>query len=1016
MVRKQLPTKASRKPMFDKIGLDFSQPEPKPVQVKEGKKLYKSFSGGLTTKKPERFLLVVPYSVQSGRLKNGEIASVAPEKMGNLTFGVKKAKAGVFYTDPIVIYRPPKTPENVWKQILQIKADKVVEAMQDDYDEFQGEDSWTLYERAKTGLITIKAPGSFMPKMRMRGSFKYSGAGIISIADDGKCVPSTLKQIYPKMSLAKILAGLGAETDEEGITVEQVLNFCKKYDITCVGVDGFDNPLVRYMSRNNNRKPLYFVCRDSHFYLMDAAKTKYYQKVRGNSSYRPTEAKEKVIKQIIVSDEPTFGDAHYVVSSLPIMSESLTRFIKTTNTVPNIHLGATESNSIYVKGFSTDKFRVSVNKQWNIVKELKEKTGLEGNVVSDITSLLVKEILGEVPTSRMNTVLFDLFKNYHSTQHYAQLYEEEQIDSMSGTLQAWDVNKQYSAILRNNPYPWYVFNTFAMPTPFDGEVKDGFYFVETENTCPCKGNGLYSRAIVEYLIKNEIPHRITQQILPSSTLPSAYFEKFVDAVIEKTDNFKYVLNTFIGMLNKNNKKKSSLKVFRSQQEAFMDVWNYKTNYMEVAVDTETNVYVSAYLKTKNLYSNNMPFNCQILDLAAIQLAEGMKHLEAKGAVIVKYKVDSITFKADEFEIDLSTSKLGGWKKEEVKPFSKIALPKPSIKQLDNYNFQWAKTVNEGDCDLVDFLSTNSAMLNGAAGYGKSWLLNRVIEKVGADKCCAVSFTNMAANNIDGSTFHRMFKIRMTATEGNYDIERVLDGKEVLIVDEISMIPEWLYSNILAAKMAGLRIICAGDFSQLMPVRDSISAEDSDLLKMLCENQVNLTIYKRGNSELLSALTSVRTRESVPFEKGEHGELHFVFTHYQRDKINKKFMRGRGWETGVESVPRIYNGLPLRSCVSKEDGSLLNGERFVVKCDNLKESIEIHSLLRDNVRILELADLKDFLPGYAITVHASQGITVTEPYTVWIERLTQFSEDETWRLIYTACSRATSFGQVKVRYC
>ena len=967
MVRKQLPTKASKKPLFVKVALDLNQSKPTPKQVKNGKELYKSFSSGLTTKKPERFLLVVPYSAQSGGLKNGEIVSVNEPGKGSLAFGVKKPKLGVFYTDPIVIYRLPKTPDNVWKQILQKKADEVIEALQDDYDEYAGEDSWVLFERAKTGLITIKAPGSFMPKMRMRGSFKYSGAGIISIADDGKCVPSTLKQIYPKMSLAKILAGLGAETDEEGITVEQVLNFCKKYDITCVGVDGFDNPLVRYMSRNDNRKPLYFVCRDSHFYLMDAAKTKYYQKVRGNSSYRPTEAKEKVIKQIIVSDEPTFEDAHYVVSSLPIMSETLSRYMKTTNIVPNIHLGATESNSIYVKGFSTDKFRVSVNKQWNIVKELKEQTKLEGNVVSDITALLVKEILGEVPTSRMNTVLFDLFKNYHSTQHYAQLYEEEQIDSMSGTLQAWDVNKQYSAILRNNPYPWYVFNTFAMPTPFDGEVKDGFYFVETENTCPCKGNGLYSRAIVEYLIKNDIPHRITQQILPSSSLSSTYFEKFVDAVIEKTDNFKYVLNTFIGMLNKNNKKKSSLKAFRLQEEAFMDVWNNKTNYMEIAVDTETTVYVSAHLKTKNIYNNNMAFNCQILDLAAIQLAEGMKHLEAKGAVIVKYKVDSITFKADEFEIDLSTSKLGGWKKEEVKPFSKIALPKVSKYVLNNFNFQWAKTVNEGDCDLVDFLSTNSAMLNGPAGYGKSWLLNKVIEKVGADKCCAVSFTNMAANNIDGSTFHRMFKIRMTATEGNYDIERVLDGKEVLIVDEISMIPEWLYSNILAAKMAGLRIICAGDFSQLMPVRDSISAEDSDLLKMLCENQVNLTIYKRGNSELLSALTSVRTRESVPFENGEHGELHFVFTHYQRDKINKRFMKGRGWETGIESVPRVYDGLPLRSCVSKEDGSLLNGERFVVKCDNLKESIEIHSLLRENVRILELADLKDFLPGYAITV-------------------------------------------------
>ena len=985
-----------------------------------GQTLYKTETG-YSSKKPQEYLLIVPYRKDQAVYdkKQGELVAINETKKGAAPSIVAKAikgKPGVYYTEPIKLRRPMTMTNAQWKKYVNNKANSIIDEMQSDYDDTAGEDSFTFYSRKGMGVILMSA-GNPSSKMKARGSFKYSGAGIYSIADDGKCVVSSLQKIY-NMSREKILRNLGIENDNDGVEPEQILNFCKNLNITCVGVDGFGKPLVSWISSQRHRKPLYFVSRDNHFYLMDTAKAKYYQNKRGNSHATQSEKKEEKKLEIVFSDEIPDWNAtgHFIVSSLTVAKEWLMDYINKTNNVPHIHVGATEADSIYVKGFNDENLRVSVNPQWKIVEKMQEKTSIKANVVSEISSSLAKKYLPNMPKSSLNDFMFNLFKKYHPTQHYAILSKEKEED-----CQAWDVNKQYTALLRNNSYPWYIMSNFSMPEPFDGVVKDGFYLITTDNICPCKGDGLYSRSIIDYLTQNDIPFTITHQILPSSVLPSDYFSKFVDSVMtDLPDSFKYAINAFIGLLNKNNVKQTSLKAFKNQSDAFVEIWNNKTNYMEIDVDNETKVYVSAHIKTKKLYKNNMPMNCQILDLAAIQLAEGIKHLKQKGADIVKYKADSITFKhSEKLNIDLSMAALGGWKQEKVKGLHGVSIPAIHIHDFSKIipTFEWKQTVSEGDKDLVEFLATHSAMLNGPAGFGKSYLLNQVIEKVGADKCLATSFTNMAANNIDGETFHHMFKIKITETEGSYDTDRVFEGKELLIVDEISMIPEWLYGKIEAAKLRGLRVICAGDFSQLMPVCASTSAENSTLLMMLCENKVNLTQYKRGSPELLSALTSVRERKRVPFTQGEHGELHFVFTHYMRDKINKKYMKGRGWETGVESVPRVYDGLPLRCCVTKEDGSLLNGERFVVKCEgegNQINNLEIHSLTRENMQFIEKDDLKDFLPGYAITVHASQGLTISEPYTVWIEQQTQFSEDDVWRLIYTATSRAKSFDQVRVK--
>ena len=191
-----------------------------------------------------------------------------------------------------------------------------------------------------------------------------------------------------------------------------------------------------------------------------------------------------------------------------------------------------------------------------------------------------------------------------------------------------------------------------------------------------------------------------------------------------------------------------------------------------------------------------------------------------------------------------------------------------------------------------------------------------------------------------------------------------------------------------------------------------------MLQILCENRIMLTKYKRGDAELLEALTKVRERKSVPFEEGEKGSLHFCFTKTMRDKINEreimKVKKGYFDLAANENLKRIYAGMPLRSIITKADGSMLNGERWTIK-EIDDDIVVLQSLIRADVELEVEKDFihKTFVPGYAMTIHSSQGLTIKEPYTVHIEERTAFSREEMWRMIYTAVSRSCRKEQVGV---
>ena len=105
-------------------------------------------------------------------------------------------------------------------------------------------------------------------------------------------------------------------------------------------------------------------------------------------------------------------------------------------------------------------------------------------------------------------------------------------------------------------------------------------------------------------------------------------------------------------------------------------------------------------------------------------------------------------------------------------------------------------------------------------------------------------------------------------------------------------------------------------------------------------------------------------------------------------------------------------MPLRSIHTKTTGEYLNGERWTVKTVYSNSAMLVNK--RASIVIPFDVLIENFTPAYAITIHSSQGLTITEPYTLWIEKYTLFSEEDIWRLIYTACSRAKSANQIGIK--
>lgn len=230
---------------------------------------------------------------------------------------------------------------------------------------------------------------------------------------------------------------------------------------------------------------------------------------------------------------------------------------------------------------------------------------------------------------------------------------------------------------------------------------------------------------------------------------------------------------------------------------------------------------------------------------------------------------------------------------------------------------------------------NNVFLTGAAGAGKTFVLNEFIghAKINGKDVEVTASTGIAATHLQGMTLHSWSGIGIKSEVSKADVKAIERKKnialryrraDILIIDEISMIPASVLDAVdqvarhirkSSAPFGGIQIILSGDFFQLPPISrngEALFAFESyvwhRMAPVVCYLQKN---YRQTNDPLLGILNAVRSNqvdealieqltektESITDEIYQSTQL---FTHnVDVDKMNQKYL------DQIDEKPKTY---------------------------------------------------------------------------------------------------------------
>lgn len=214
--------------------------------------------------------------------------------------------------------------------------------------------------------------------------------------------------------------------------------------------------------------------------------------------------------------------------------------------------------------------------------------------------------------------------------------------------------------------------------------------------------------------------------------------------------------------------------------------------------------------------------------------------------------------------------------------------------------------------LAILMSGRSALLTGAAGTGKTHLLNTFIAQVRdqGKKVSVTATTGLAATHLGGNTIHSWSGIGVSDHLANNFFDRlsktrreVITKTDVLVIDEISMLHDFrldMVDRVLRGvrendqPFGGIQLVMSGDFFQLPPINRpgeqgggfvvySEAWQELQPAVLYLERQ-----YRQNDEQLLEILTALRNddirrhhaetllaRTEVELPDGDITELHTV---------------------------------------------------------------------------------------------------------------------------------------------
>ena len=611
-----------------------------------------------------------------------------------------------------------------------------------------------------------------------------------------------------------------------------------------------------------------------------------------------------------------------------------------------------------------------------------------------------------------------------------------------------DMRKCRRNLTYHSKYDFPVYNVMDIPRPFSGTITCGTYYVESTNDFPLRGSGWYSQPLVEYTLARNIIQLddIKYEFLPSNTLPAEYFRKPIDTLLDafavEPTMQKLSVNSLIGLFGRTKHSASKVKFTLCHQEAsewWADEKESKADVFirNIKLDNGETLYEGIFSESVEVEGLKYPLYKQILEMEAVELHTLERIIRNGGGTILDRNTDAIRYErrtklcTDGYYWDDAQTILK-YQTEDPKPLENEVLPRmirPRIDDFSAFDLPWdVQNDYEGSAEaeaatLID--SGTSMHIDGRGGTGKTYLLNCIqaeLTKRGL-KYTAFSPTNKGARLIAGNTIHSLYYKYQSNRRKLFSIMEKID---YIFIDEISMMVVEFYQlfTLIKRSFPNMKFIIAGDFAQLAPVKDSWDGDykNSAALNVLCDGRrVQLTTCRRADARLFELCGDVSKVRPEEFAATTPTYKNLAYCHDTRIKVNRDCMRRFLDEFGSAPVAIPHNpknpktqdvlltkGMPVIAHTTSKKLGILNSQTF--KITNLNASSITVSDGGEPIKICTDDFHKFFYLGFCITIHASQGETYSDPYTIYDWRHPRFCE----RARYVALSRGTSIHNIQIR--
>lgn len=905
-----------------------------------------------------------------------------------------------------------------------------------------------------------------------------------------------------RLNKERLMSIFNATDSQDGVTIEQVLVFCEKYDITMYAFDLRSKMVAKNISRNRHYPPLCYYIGNNHMYLITdqdfltkVANTRswYGNKTNTTDLLQPEQIPIVNNARILIDEDYTEHSGKTIIYDqedlyyLALSIYSQDRFVpkaffegdKVTmieyksnilhanpNASIKLHpekiMKACENLGIAFKNQSigrlvrqmyqlfydtkrqkiSDAIREEIrNKQHNKCakcdsepEQLDHIKALANGGTNEKENLqyLCKAchqqktenereqgyIHIDSTSSSFNGHTFDMvigdgFRRWA----FVEWYE----DKVSKDLNSIDLNKCRKNIMLNSEYDYCVYTVMDMPEKFDGQIRTGFYYVETDQYFPMRGTRWYSEPMIRYALEEGLISKndIKAQFIPGLTVAHDHYNSFIEHMYEKLDKdvAKLCINALIGTFNKSRVTRTTGHFSESFDDIAYFYMDNKDN--DVHVSEEDGLYILKETKTITPDSNNIPMYAQILDIEAIELHKMTKMIKENNGQVVALSTDAVIYRGSQFEIDTHKYK---YEKKSFRICNRLKGETGDYKyEIPEhvYNELASDTLPEAIVDLK-----KGCTIQGKAGTGKTTLTKKIIKVFQQHKIPykVLAPTNKACRNFENAT--TIHKFAQTYFSNPMLMYQIAKNYKYIIVDEISMVPEIFYKMLLFCKRLGCKIIMVGDFAQLPVVCDRIDCdyESSRVLWEIVDgNRLILTKCRRASADGIKLFEMCEDIDSADVSGLRDGRTSFVnicYTHERRKKINKtcmeQFTKGkkcikidkRKGDSKSQDVV-LCKETPIISRVTCSSSDIAKNETF--KITKVTKKIITIKNERNTLEIPVEKFQAMFYVAFAITGHASQGTTIDEHYC--IHEWNSHVAGPEWR--YVTITRCTKLKNVTI---